>query len=122
MSIITHVDEPSFEELLKTAASENRKIVLKFGATWCGPCKRVKGTWDQFVPHLLNQGYVGDIDVDESPDLYAKLKRYRMVRGIPSFLIWFPKPNRDVWYVPDMSLATGDAVQVSRFLNEVLNS
>lgn len=55
------------------------KKILKFSATWCGPCKMLAATIkdvDLGVP-------VEDIDADEHPYL---IKKYA-VRGVPTMVL-----------------------------------
>jgi thioredoxin 1 len=56
------------------------KEVLKFSATWCGPCKMlamtVKELDDNTVP-------IKDIDIDENLDLATKYG----IRGVPTLVM-----------------------------------
>ena len=58
------------------------KSIFKFGAEWCGPCKRLEPILDQLqkdYPDLIIRG----IDIDEAPDLAAKYK----IRTLPTIII-----------------------------------
>lgn len=57
------------------------KSILKFGAEWCGPCKRLEPILDQLqsdYPDLIIRG----IDIDAAPDLAAKYK----IRTLPTII------------------------------------
>ena len=73
-------------------------IILKFGAEWCGPCKKI----EQQVYAGFNQMPINVqpiiVDVDESFELYAFLKSKKMVRSIPT-LLSYEKGN--ISYVPN---------------------
>jgi|LauGreDrversion4_2_1035121.scaffolds.fasta_scaffold01559_14 thioredoxin 1 len=64
MSEIVHIkSEEEFDKL----KDSDKLLLVKFGASWCGPCKQIK-------PHLKkiaetkNNIIVIDIDVDEAQD------------------------------------------------------
>ena len=40
-TIYTELSPDNLKELQKTLL-ENQVIIIKFGATWCGPCKKIK--------------------------------------------------------------------------------
>ena len=63
-------------------------IILKLGATWCGPCKKIAPVLEGFFATSPANVICADIDVDESFDLYAYLKNKKMVNGIPAILLY----------------------------------
>lgn len=78
-------------------------IILKLGATWCGPCQQIKHIVNAFFASSPANVVCGDIDVDESFDFYALLKSKKMVNGIPVMLC-YKKGNST--YIPD-DMVTG---------------
>jgi len=102
-----------FERLL----TENPgKVVLKFGATWCGPCKRIEAHVDQWFASFDYSIKCVIIDIDESFDLYGAFKSKRQVNGIPAILC-FKKGNLS--YIPDLSVNTSDLEAVNIFFRRV---
>ena len=63
-------------------------FIIKLGAKWCGPCKKIAPIIDAFFGSSPNTVLCADIDVDECIDLYSFLKNKRMVNGIPSLLCY----------------------------------
>ena len=63
-------------------------VVVKLGATWCGPCKKIAPIVEAFFASSPKNVVCADIDVDESVDLYAFLKAKKMVNGIPVMLCY----------------------------------
>jgi len=63
--------------------------ILKFTATWCGPCKNIAPTITQLNNHYTakktNYEYI-EIDVDECTDLYVFFKKSKMLNGIPTVM------------------------------------
>jgi thioredoxin 1 len=58
------------------------KVLVKFGAQWCGPCKQVAPV----LEGLKDEGYdnIYDCDVDKDQDAAVKY----FVRGVPTFIVF----------------------------------
>ena len=82
-------------------------IILKLGATWCGPCKQIEHVVHGFFATSPPQVVCGDIDVDESFDFYSFLKSKKMVNGIPVLLCY---KRGNTTFVPD-DMVTGSEPQ-----------
>jgi thiol-disulfide isomerase/thioredoxin len=98
----------------------NKVLILKFGADWCGPCKKIAPAYQEFIAQAPENIIFGDIDVDENLDLYMALKKQKMVNGIPVFLAFFGGVKRDLWFIPDDSVVGADSVAVAQFYNRCL--
>tara|TARA_B100000809_G_scaffold264049_1_gene318839 strand:- start:638 stop:928 length:291 start_codon:yes stop_codon:yes gene_type:complete len=59
------------------------KTLVKFGASWCGPCKMA----DKVLAKVVEDGYdcVMSIDVEDNPKLGVKY----MVRTLPTYIIFY---------------------------------
>lgn len=44
------------------------KKVIKFYATWCGPCKVYGKTWDKVIPSYNDQVNFYNVDIDKDTD------------------------------------------------------
>lgn len=114
-SIITSLTP---EELFTLQRSfNNRVIVVKFGAEWCGPCKKIKPLWNEWISIVPSNIIIVDIDIDESIDLYVQLKAKKMVKGVPTILAFAGDVKRDQWYIPDDSVSGGNEGDVKNFMN-----
>jgi thiol-disulfide isomerase/thioredoxin len=90
-------------------------IILKMGATWCGPCKKIKTLVDAFFSTTPDNVVCCDIDVDESFDLYAYFKAKKMVNGVPTIMAW-KKGNTS--FIPDTSVSGIGANDLNRFFEQ----
>ena len=86
------LDRDEFEKVIKENSGKGYGSIFKFTAPWCGPCKTVKSLVDAQVAAIPATTKLAcyEINVDESFDIYALLKRNRMVNGIPTLLFYAP--------------------------------
>ena len=93
-------------------------IILKFGADWCGPCKRIEQQVYHFFASLPQDGSViyGEINIDESMDVYAYLKSNRRVNGIPVILCYVKGHCNGV--VPTFSITGADLAELNSFFTK----
>lgn len=84
-------------EEFEAALTENRQkgygTIFKFTANWCGPCKTIKTLVQTLVNGIPPDCKLAcyEVDVDESFELYATMKRARLVNGIPTLLFYSAK-------------------------------
>ena len=112
------VTKKSFEEMLKNNPG---KIVIKLGATWCGPCKRIESHVVQYYNEITEKFpniKCIMIDVDESFEIYGMFKTMRQISGIPAILC-FNKGN--VSPIPDYSVIGADHNQINEFFKRVVS-
>ena len=113
------MDINTFKNLLNNT---NNIIILKFYANWCNPCNSIKELCNEIYPKLPKNIITYDINIDETIQLYVTLKRYKMLKTIPCFLVWYPKKNRDHWFVPDDSISTSDKDNIILFFNNIIKN
>jgi len=56
------------------------KKLIKFYATWCGPCKVYGKTWDKITPKFIDQMEVLNIDIEK--DTTGLAAQYK-IKSIP---------------------------------------
>ena len=93
-------------------------VIVKLGATWCGPCKRIAPALEGFFATSPPDVICADIDVDNSTDFYAMLKSKKMVNGIPVILC-YKKGNAT--YIPDDSITGADPTALAAFFKRCGN-
>ena len=78
MSVL-HITEENFEQ---EVVNSNKKVLLDFWATWCGPCRMIAPYLEEIAaenPDIV----VGKINVDEEPALAASFQ----VMSIPMLAV-----------------------------------
>ncbi len=99
------------------ALEDNELIVIKFTADWCGPCKLIKDMCNDFVKQKPDTIQYYEIDIDESIDLYMKLKKMKMVNGIPALLA-YKGGTKEHWFIPDEYHIGSDKKGLSQFFEK----
>jgi thioredoxin 1 len=85
--------EERFAEILEAGKHEQKPVFLKFGATWCGPCKAIAPKFDALAKKHQAQGFFVSIDVDDLPDVASTFK----VSSIPRFIVVKNLKVADSW-------------------------
>jgi len=114
-NVITEMTKESFAQAL---ADNKGALIIKFGAEWCGPCKRIEplvNDWMSKLPETV-QGAI--IDIDDYFEIYAFLKSKRIVNGVP-VMVCYKKGNLS--YIPDEVIVGSDVNQINLFFNKCLS-
>ncbi len=72
------ITNTNIEELMATG----KPVVIDFGATWCGPCKRIAPLIDTLAEKYADQAIIGKVDIEEEEDLAMKYG----IRNVPTVL------------------------------------
>ena len=93
---------------------ENNKgvILIKFGAKWCGPCKRIEPYVMEFFNNVPENIQCVIIDIDECIEFYSFLKKKRVVNGVPVILCYL-KDNKT--FIPDDFVVGTDKIKLDEF-------
>ena len=67
---------------LKELVSKKKPLIIKFTATWCGPCKKIAPIFNNLTEKVKHLVDVVIVDADEGSDICSALK----VRGYPTFI------------------------------------
>ncbi len=104
LSVFAHADVPVYDEsadasaqvaqALAKAKSDNKQVLIVFGANWCGDCKMLDGEFKKpALKALLDKNYViVKVDVNRFNKNLDVVKPYGEVikKGIPSIVIATP--------------------------------
>ena len=93
-------------------------FIVKLGAEWCGPCKKIEPFVYDLINKLTNPNIqCAVIDVDESFELYAFLKSKKMISGIPAILAYY---KGNTHYVPDEVVIGADPNEIVNLFNRAI--
>lgn len=74
----------SYQEAVALSKKNGKKMVLYFGATWCGPCREMSPIFSSpEVENALKDFVFYKMDVDQNREISRKYK----VTGIPAYCI-----------------------------------
>lgn len=103
---------PKVNDFYQLLHANTGLLIIKIGATWCGPCKRIAPNVERFFASSPDNVICADIDADECVELYSFLKTKRIVNGIPVILC-YNKGNVDVF--PNDSITGADVNELKKF-------
>lgn len=87
-------------------------LIIKFGAEWCGPCKRIESDIINWFKEMPNNVQTAIIDIDESFEIFAYLKNKKMCKSIPVILM-YKKGNET--YIFDDAVNTSYVSDINSF-------
>jgi thiol-disulfide isomerase/thioredoxin len=92
--------------------TEHETTILKLTATWCKPCQNTKPLLAKLNQHYRSKNVdyqFIEVDVDDSMDFYAFMKKMKMANGIPTFLVYKKSLyNPDTYYAPFACISGAD--------------
>jgi thiol-disulfide isomerase/thioredoxin len=112
MSLPIKTEIPNKLAFQETLESNPGVVIIKFGAEWCGPCKKIESHVKILMSKMPENTQCYIIDVDESLEVYSFLKNKKMVNGIPAILAYY---KGNVSYIPDDSVIGADVIKVNEF-------
>ena len=132
MSLATHpvynsLSITEFKQILAVVdapdQNANVAIILKFGATWCGPCKNIKQLCASRFNELSNKITCFDLDIDEenNNELYSAYASKKMIKSIPTIFAYVSNPERNYahWWAPDLSVNSSKPEDIELFFKKI---
>jgi thioredoxin 1 len=72
------ITDQNFEELV----AQGKPMLIEFGASWCGPCRKIGPYIDEIAKTYEGQALVGKVDIEECDDFVEKFG----IRNVPTVL------------------------------------
>jgi thioredoxin 1 len=117
LPVITEI--PSLDQFAEQLKTNPGLLILKFGATWCGPCKRIEPLVHDWLEKLPENIQFCMIDIDECFDLYVFLQKKKMINGVPGILCYY---KNNLNYIPNDSVVGADANQINVFFERCIKA
>ena len=118
MSKIIHTEIEDKEQFLLILKSNPGVVVIKFGAEWCNPCKKIHDHVYEWFEKMPNEVVCYDLDTDDNFEIFAYLKTKKQVSSIPVILA-YKKGNTMVG--ADYSVVGAHNKSIDIFFNQVLD-
>jgi len=92
-------------------------IIIKFGAEWCDPCKKIESLVTTYMHKMPNTIQCVMVDIDQSIEIYGFLKTKKMLNGIPAILAYYAG---NLNYIPEDAVIGADPTQITLFFERCL--
>lgn len=118
-SIITEIK--NMNQFLEIWRKNPGVIIMKFGATWCGPCKQIEPLVHECIGKMPDNVQCAIIDIDECFEVYAFLKKKRVLNGVPAIIGYFKSKNaekdQNTFFYPEEMVVGTDKTKVIEFFD-----
>jgi thiol:disulfide interchange protein len=102
----------TLDDLQKVLINNPGIVIIKYGAEWCGPCKRIEKQVHAGFAQMPSNILCVLVDIDQSPDIYAFLKKKRILNGVPGIVAHYKETAH---YVPDDCVLGADPPEIDAF-------
>ena len=114
-TVITSIPDLAF---FKDLMENNPGLILiKLGATWCGPCQTIEEDVKTMFDFMPNNVQCVSIDIDNNIDFYSFLRRKLVVNGVPVILCY---QQVNLSNMPDDYMVGGNRATLQEFAQRVL--
>ncbi len=93
---------------LNELTKANKKVLIDFFATWCGPCSKIGPVYHKYAEQYKDKMSFAKVDVDESGELVDNFN----VTSMPTFVAL--KDGKEV-----SRIVGGDEQQLLNFINNL---
>ena len=116
--IITEMTVQEFKDITNNLG--NNRLLVRFTAPWCRPCRRIDPLCHERYTGLPAECIIAELNIEDTLDLYSAFTRYKMIKGVPAMLLFRGDSDRDRWFIPDDSISGDDAGEVNAFFDRCM--
>lgn len=102
-----------FINYINENTANKKGVLLFFNASWCKPCAKIKTLLNNEIKNIEQIVNIIFIDIDTGKDnsnnnanFYSFLKSKRIIRGIPSLLLYINNEDKERLIYPDFFCET----------------
>ena len=92
-------------------------VIIKFTATWCKPCQKIKNQVNRFFLNSPESVLCFDLDVDDNFEIYNYFKKNSRLNGIPALFL-YKKGNTNL--IADESHTGANSATLENFFSKVI--
>ena len=118
MMIETIIEIESLKQFTLLLTKNPGLLIIKFGADWCSPCKRIESLVNKWFMKMPNNVQTVLVNIDKSIEIYSYLKNKKMLNGIPCILM-YKKGN--LGYGFDDAINNSNRNEIDQFFLRSLN-
>lgn len=108
MSILNR-DE--FSQLFDENNVGDQLYIFKFSAEWCKSCKKISPYIESKLQTIPDNITLYNIDIEEAFDLYAYLKKMKVINGIPALYLY---KNNNNMLSPEYSISGTEKSEIDK--------
>ena len=83
MSVFEITGIENLNKLIEVCAENNKYLIIKASAEWCGPCKQVQHKYVQLATELVDKAVLTSFDVD----VHEAIAEQFEITAMPTFIV-----------------------------------
>jgi thioredoxin len=80
--MLTPTTSAEFSEILSEATTSQKKVVVDFYASWCGPCKKIAPLFNSLANHYNDSIVFVKVDADQAEEICSLYE----IDSLPTFI------------------------------------
>jgi len=81
-SNVIELNDTNFDSAIQNSSMP---VVVKFGASWCGPCRMMNPIFSQIADDYVGKVKVCEIDIDKNIETVSKFD----IMSVPTIIVFF---------------------------------
>ena len=108
------------KQYLELLEANPGRLIFKFGAGWCGPCKQVMPQCEHWMRQLPRDKFTFvPVDIDDSFEVYSLLRSKKIIQSVPTMVCY--KQGNINPTSPDFVVVGASVDQVNHFFKQCVD-